>query len=77
MTYWNDIETVATLDLPWHLLSGKNILITGATGLIGGCLVDILMHHPISTTMSTHLAETRKGQGRDSRNMKPIPITNS
>ncbi len=46
MTYWNDIETVATLDLPWHLLSGKNILITGATGLIGGCLVDILMHHP-------------------------------
>ena len=25
-------------------LTGSRILITGATGLIGGCLVDILMH---------------------------------
>ena len=45
-SYWNDIEAAATLDLPWHLLSGKNILVTGATGLIGGCLVDVLMSNP-------------------------------
>ena len=45
-TYWNDIERAATQHLPWSILSGKNILVTGATGLIGGCLVDILMSRP-------------------------------
>lgn len=43
-TYRNDIYTVSSLgDLPWEKLAGKNILITGATGLIGSCLVDVLM----------------------------------
>lgn len=31
--------------LPWEKLSDKNILVLGATGLIGGCLVDLLMSH--------------------------------
>ena len=43
-TYQKDINTAASLnDLPWEKFSGKNILVTGATGLIGGCLVDVLM----------------------------------
>lgn len=33
-------------ELPWEKLSGTNIFITGATGLIGGCLVDVLMSNP-------------------------------
>ena len=33
-------------ELPWNNLSGKNILVAGATGLIGGCLVDALMSNP-------------------------------
>lgn len=45
MGYWNDIEEVAQLELPWQQLQGCNIFITGATGLLGSCLVDILMHH--------------------------------
>lgn len=32
--------------LPWEKLSGCNILVTGATGLIGSCLVDMLMNNP-------------------------------
>lgn len=43
MAYKDDILSVATLDLPWEKLSGSNILITGATGLIGSCLVEVLM----------------------------------
>lgn len=34
------------MDLPLDKLSGCNILITGATGLIGGCLVETLMMNP-------------------------------
>ena len=39
--YYQDLEQVAGL-LP--MLSG-NILVTGSTGLIGSCLVDLLMRH--------------------------------
>lgn len=43
MTYIKDIRSVAELSLPWGKLSNCNILITGATGLIGSCLVEVLM----------------------------------
>lgn len=42
-TYRKDIQTAAALPLPWHLLDGKSVLVTGATGLIGGATVDVLM----------------------------------
>ena len=43
MAYKDDIQKVASLNLPWEELRGSNILITGATGLIGSCLVEVLM----------------------------------
>lgn len=46
MSYTDDIHAVACLNLPWDKLSGCNILITGATGLIGSCLVEVLMCRP-------------------------------
>jgi len=45
-TYIDDIRQIFDLDLPWGKLSGTNILITGATGLIGSTLVDVLMSNP-------------------------------
>ena len=45
-TYKNDILHIFKKDLPWESLSGCNILVTGATGLIGGCLVETLMSNP-------------------------------
>jgi nucleoside-diphosphate-sugar epimerase len=41
--YSEDIQKAAKNDLPWDRLRGKNILIAGATGLIGSAIVDILM----------------------------------
>ena len=41
--YQDDIQKVAQTSLLWEKLSGCNILITGATGLIGSCLVEVLM----------------------------------
>lgn len=43
MAYIDDIK-FAGASLPLEMLSGKNILITGATGLIGTAVVDILMN---------------------------------
>ena len=46
--YILDIESgLNALDL--RALDGCSILVTGATGLIGGCIVDVLMHRPEST----------------------------
>lgn len=45
-SYREDILDIFFQDLPWEKLTGTNILVTGATGLIGGCLVETLMMNP-------------------------------
>ena len=45
-SYREDILQVFEQNLPWEKFSGTNILVTGATGLIGGCLVETLMTNP-------------------------------
>lgn len=44
--YKDDICDIFHEDIPWVKLTGCNILVTGATGLIGGCLVEMLMMNP-------------------------------
>ena len=46
MGYIEDVIEASVAEMPWEKLSGKSILITGATGLIGSCLAEILMTHP-------------------------------
>ena len=43
MLYIQDIKSIAEMDLPWDRLQGKSILLSGATGLLGSFLVDVLM----------------------------------
>ena len=42
-TYQADLRAVCGLDLPWEELDGRSILISGATGMIGSTLIDVLM----------------------------------
>lgn len=41
--YILDLKYVTELELPWEKLNNKSIMISGATGLIGSCLIDVLM----------------------------------
>ena len=41
--YMEDVEHVASLNLPWEKMQDRSILISGATGLIGSFLVDVIM----------------------------------
>ena len=41
--YMEDVSRTAQLDLPWEKLSGKAVLLSGATGMIGSFLVDVIM----------------------------------
>ena len=41
--YLEDLNHVASLDLPWEKLQDSSVLLSGATGLLGSFLVDVLM----------------------------------
>ena len=41
--YLEDLKSTAGSDLPWEKLKGKSILISGATGLVGSFLTDVIM----------------------------------
>ena len=45
--YKEDIDSIASCNLRWDKLKNKSILITGATGLIGTFLIDLLMYRNI------------------------------
>lgn len=53
--YMEDINYTSNLNLPWEKLRDKNILITGAGGLIGSYLIDTVMHHNFSTEMNCRI----------------------
>lgn len=64
MSYNEDLLKISSLDLPWSKLSGCNILVTGATGLIGGCLVEALMLNP---NKDYHVYASGRNEGRASK----------
>jgi len=41
--YKEDIKKITDINLPWEKLKDKQIVLTGATGLLGSFLVDVLM----------------------------------
>ena len=41
--YREDIKYVSKVNLPWYKLHNKSILVSGATGLIGSFLVDVII----------------------------------
>lgn len=42
-TYQEELKSYITPDFPWEKLAGKTILLSGATGMIGRCIIDLLM----------------------------------
>ena len=62
--YQEDIQYVAMLDLPWEKLNGKSFLITGASGLIGSFLIDVLMYKNLHEGMNCKLYAIGRNQER-------------
>ncbi len=40
--YGEDVEAVAKLELPWEKLKDKSVMLSGATGLLGSFLIDVI-----------------------------------
>ena len=53
--YLDDVIRVAELDLPWNKMIGKNLIITGATGMMGRFLIDVIMYRNKNKDMNCHV----------------------
>lgn len=50
--YLEDLRSIVNLELPWDNFNNKSFLISGATGMIGSFLVDVLMEKNITANMN-------------------------
>ncbi len=53
--YLDDLKEYASFNLDWNLLKNKTILLSGATGLIGRYLVDLLMYKNIHDNLEVEI----------------------
>lgn len=49
-TYEEELIALIRQDLPWEKLSGRTIMLSGATGMIGKCIIDLLMRYNAGRT---------------------------
>ena len=64
--YLQDVKRVAALDLPWEKLQDKSVMLSGATGLIGSFLIDVILEK----NSSDHLNCTVYALGRNEEKAK-------
>lgn len=50
--YLEDINLIANLDLPWHKLNNHSLMLSGATGLVGSFLVDVIMEKNVQDNLN-------------------------
>lgn len=65
--YLQDIRCVAELDLPWQQLNGCSMMISGATGMIGSFLIDVLMEKGLDLTVYALGRNAQKAKSRFER----------
>lgn len=43
--YQQEMRKIIDLPIPWEKMWGKTIMLSGATGMVGKCMIDVLMHY--------------------------------
>ena len=62
--YINDLKAICEQELPWENLQEKTLMITGATGLIGRCLIDTLMMANHTKGLNTRVVAIARNKER-------------
>ena len=65
--YMEDVKNTASLDLPWEKMQGKEIVLSGATGLIGSFFVDVLLYKNIDCKVYALGRNVQKAKDRFSK----------
>lgn len=50
--YIEDVAYVANLSLPWEKLANRSVMVSGATGLVGSFLIDVIMYKNINDNLN-------------------------
>lgn len=50
--YLEDLHNVGALDLPWDKLKDKNLMLSGATGLLGSFLIDVILEKNVNDKLN-------------------------
>lgn len=53
--YREDLSYVASLPLPWEKLKGRSVMLSGATGMIGTFLIDVLLYKNQTADLQCHI----------------------
>lgn len=63
--YKDDIAAAAAIEFPWEKLKNKSLMITGASGMIGSFLIDLIMSKPeINCKIYAVVRNTEKARNR-------------
>ncbi len=57
-----DVQSVVSLDLPWEKLRGKSLFISGASGLLGKFLVDVLVARNATAKLGCKVVVVRRNK---------------
>ncbi len=80
--YMDDVRAVAGLELPWEQLKDSAVLISGASGLVGSCMIDAVMCRNAESGMNCTVYAMGRGEKKarerfgycwDSKNFKFLP----
>ena len=62
--YQSDIQKASAQSIDWQQLSGKTILITGATGMIASVLIDIIMYRNEHEQQNTKIIAVSRSEDK-------------
>lgn len=62
--YMEDIRDVVELDLPWRQLQDKSLMLSGATGLIGSFLIDVIFEKNIRNGLNCTIYALGRNEGK-------------
>ncbi len=62
--YRKDIQYVADLNLPWELLQDSSVLLSGACGLVGSCIVDVIMYKNEAQDLNCSVYALGRNEGK-------------
>jgi len=62
--YMKDVRYISKLNIPWNKLQDKTVVLSGATGLIGSFLVDVIMEKNKSSCLNCKIIALGRNEDR-------------
>lgn len=69
--YKNTLKRIAESDLPWEKLASKRVFISGATGLFGLFLTDLLMYKNSEDRLNCHVTAVSRNKEKAKKRFDP------